>query len=175
ASWDKILVETAALVTIRPAELADVPAITEIYNEVILTTTATFDIEPKSVAERMEWLQSHGEKYPVLVAVVDGQTVGFAALRPWSQRRAYDRTVESSFYVHSTQRGRGIGRKLKEAIIEGARRIGFHTIIARVAEGSNESLHLSRSLGFVHVGTLREVGRKFGKLIDVHIMQKILD
>jgi L-amino acid N-acyltransferase len=167
--------ETAASVTIRPAELADVPAITEIYNEVILTTTATFDIEPKSVAERMDWLQSHGEKYPVLVAVVDGQTVGFAALRPWSQRRAYDRTVESSFYVHSTQRGRGIGRKLKEAIIEGARRTGFHTIIARVAEGSNESLHLSRSLGFVHVGTLREVGRKFGKLIDVHIMQKILD
>jgi L-amino acid N-acyltransferase len=165
----------STLVTIRPAESADVPAITEIYNEVILTTTATFDIEPKSVAERMEWLQSHSKNYPVLVAVIDGQTVGFAALRPWSQRRAYDHTVESSFYVHSTQRGRGIGRKLKEAIIEEARRLGFHTIIARVAEGSNESLHLNQRAGFVHVGTLREVGRKFGRSIDVHIMQKILD
>jgi|SRR6266496_2851576 len=165
--------ETAA--SVRPAKLADVTAITEIYNEVILTTTATFDIEPKSFADRTQWLQAHGEKYPVLVAVVDGQTVGFAALRPWSQRRAYDQTVESCFYVRSTQRGRGIGRMLKEAIIEEARRLGFHTIIARMAEGSNESLHLNQSLGFVHVGTLREVGRKFGKLIDVQIMQKILD
>lgn len=162
-------------VTIRRAELADVPAITDIYNEAILTTTATFDTEPKSVAERTQWLQSHDERHPVLVAVLEGKVVGWAALTRWSERRAYDDTAETTFYVNSTYRGRGIGRKLKAAIIEEARRLRFHVLIARVAEGSRESIHLNENAGFVQVGTLKEVGRKFGKLLDVHIMQKVLD
>jgi len=162
-------------VTIRRAELADAPAIADIYNEAILTTTATFDTEPKSVDERTKWLQSHGERHPVLVAVLDGRVVGWASLTRWSERHAYDDTAETSFYVYSTHRGRGIGRKLKEAIIEQARRLRYHALIARVAAGSAESFHLNESAGFVHVGTLKEVGRKFGKLLDVHIMQKMLD
>jgi phosphinothricin acetyltransferase len=166
---------TALPVTIRRAELADTAAIVDIYNEAILTTTATFDTEPKSVEERTQWLQSHDERHPVLVAVVDGRVVGWASLTRWSERRAYDDTAETSFYVLSTHRGRGIGRKLKEAIIEEARRLRYHTLIARVAEGSGESIHLNESAGFVHVGTLKEVGRKFGRLLGVHIMQKMLD
>ncbi len=162
-------------VTIRRAELADAPAIADIYNEAILTTTATFDTEPKSVAERASWLQSHDERHPVLVAVVDGEVVGWASLTPWSDRRAYDDTAETSFFVSSRQRGRGIGRTLKEAIIEEARRLRFHTLIVRVAEESRESLHLNESVGFVHVGTMKEVGRKFGRLLSVHILQKMLD
>jgi len=162
-------------VTMRRAELADAPAITDIYNEAILSTTATFDIEPKSVAERTLWLQSHDERYPVLVAVVAGEVVGWAALNRWSDRSAYDDTAETSFYVLSTHRGCGVGRKLKQAIIEEARRLRHHTLIARVAEGSNESIHLNESAGFIHVGTLKEVGRKFGRLLDVHILQKMLD
>jgi L-amino acid N-acyltransferase YncA len=166
---------TKTSVTIRRAELADVPAITDIYNEAILTTTATFGTEPKSLAERTQWLESHDERHPVLVAVVDGQVVGWASLARWSERRAYDDAAETSLYVHSTYRGRGIGRRLKEAIIEEARRLRFHTLIARVAEGSRESVHLNERAGFVHVGTMKEVGRKFGRLLDVHIMQKMLD
>ena len=96
-------------VTIRRAELADAPAIADIYNEAILTTTATFDTETKSVEERAQWLQSHDERHPVLVAVVDGRVVGWASLTRWSERRAYDDTAETSFYVHSTHRRRGIG------------------------------------------------------------------
>ncbi len=166
---------TNSPVTIRRAELADAPAIAEIYNEAILTTTATFDTEPKSVDERTKWLQSHDERHPILVAVLDGRVVGWASLTRWSDRRAYDDTVETSFYVHSTRRGRGVGRKLKEAIIEEARRLGYHTLIALVAEGSDESIHLNESAGFAHVGTLKEVGRKFDRLLDVHVMQKMLD
>jgi L-amino acid N-acyltransferase YncA len=166
---------TNSLVTIRRAELGDAPAIAEIYNEAILTTTATFDTEPKSVEERTQWLQSHDERHPVLVAAVDGRVVGWASLTRWSERRAYDETAETSFYVHSTHRGRGVGRKLKEAIIEEARRLKYHTLIARVAEGSGESIHLNESAGFVLVGTLKEVGRKFDRRLDVHIMQKILE
>jgi len=166
---------TDASLVIRRAGLADAPAIADIYNEAIRTTTATFDTEPKSVADRIQWLQSHDERHPVLVAEMHGQVVGWASLTRWSERSAYDDTAETSFYVHSAHRGCGIGRRLKHAIIAEARRLGFHTLIARVAEGSNESVHLNESAGFVHVGTLQEVGRKFGKLLDVHIMQKMLD
>ena len=166
--------ETDTSVTIRRAELADVPAITDIYNEAILTTTATFDTEPKTLAERTLWFQSHDERHPVLVAMVDGTVTGWASLTRWSDRRAYDDTAETSFFVHSQYRGRGIGRRLKEAIIEEARRMRYHTLIARVAEDSRESLHLNESFGFVHVGTLKEVGRKFDRLLDVHILQKML-
>lgn len=161
-------------ILIRRAKLADVEAITGIYNEAILTTTATFDTEPRLVAERAEWLNSHDERHPVFVALLEGKIVGWSALSRWSDRRAYDDTAETSFYVKSEFRGRGIGRKLKRATIEEASRLGFHTLIARVADGSEESLHLNESMGFVYIGTLKEVGRKFGRLIDVHILQKML-
>lgn len=166
---------SALPISIRRAQLTDASAIADIYNEAILTTTATFDTETKSVEERARWLQSHDERHPVLVAEVDGQVVGWASLSSWSDRCAYSNTAEPSFYVISTHRGRGIGRRLKEAIIEEARHLKFHTLIARVAEESRESVHLNEQAGFVHVGTLKEVGRKFGRLLDVHIMQKMLD
>ena len=162
-------------VQVRTAARADLEAIREIYNEAILTTTATFDTEPKSAEERLQWFQSHGERHPILVAVLDGKVVGWASLNVWSDRHAYDETAETSFYVKSEFRGRGIGRKLKEATIKEARRLKFHTLVARVAEGSEESIHLNQSVGFVLVGTMKEVGCKFGRRLDVHIMQKMLD
>ena len=165
----------SVLIEIRRAVLADLDAITEIYNEAILTTTATFDTEPKTRDDRLQWFQAHGERYPILVAVVDGKVAGWSALNQWSDRRAYDGTAETSFYVKSEFQGRGIGRKLKEATIEEARRLSFHTLIARVAEGSDASLHLNESVGFFRVGTMKEVGRKFGRLLDVHILQKMLE
>jgi L-amino acid N-acyltransferase len=160
--------------TIRRATPDDLEAITEIYNDAIRSTTATFDTEPKSLADRRQWLETHGERHPVLVAELEGQVVGWSSLSRWSDRLAYADTAETTFYVHPQHRGQGIGRRLKEATVAEARRLGFHTLIARVAEGSVASLHLNESLGFVRVGTLREVGRKFGRLLDVHILQKML-
>lgn len=160
---------------IRRAVLEDLPSIVDIYNEAIVTTTATFDTEPKTLPERLAWFQSHGERHPILVAETDGAVVGWASLTRWSERPAYDDTAETSFYVKAEHRGRGIGRSLKDAIIQEARRLRFHTLIARVAGESHESFHLNESLGFEKVGTLKEVGRKFGRLLDVHIFQKILD
>lgn len=162
-------------IQIRKAEPADAGAIAEIYNEAILTTTATFDTETKTVDERRQWLASHDERHPVLVAVVDGRVVGWASLSKWSDRSAYADTAETSFYVKSEFRGRGIGRMVKEAIIAEARRLKYHTLIARVAQESAESLHLNLDTGFVLVGTLRQVGRKFGRLLDVHILQLMLE
>jgi L-amino acid N-acyltransferase len=160
--------------TIRNARLSGVDAITEIYNEAILTTTATLDTVPKSVSIRLEWLKSSGERYPVIVLVMDGMVMGWASLSRWFERSAYCDTAETSFSVKSGYRGRGVGRKLKEAIIDEARRLKSHTLIARIAEGGDVSLHLNVSFGFIRVGTLKEVGRKFGRLRDDHILHKML-
>ncbi|HUE71022.1 MAG TPA: GNAT family N-acetyltransferase [Pirellulaceae bacterium] len=161
-------------IVLRRAELADAPAIAAIYNEAILTTIATFDMETKSVEDRIAWLATHDDRHPVIVAEAQGQVIGYASLSRWSDRRAYDDTAETSFYVKSELRGQGVGRRLKEAILEEPRRLGFHSVIARVAQGSEESLHLNLSMGFVLIGTLKEVGLKFGRRLDVHVLQKML-
>ena len=172
---------TGLPVIIRRATLADIPAITDIYNEAILTTLATFDIEIKSIADQEQWFRSHDKRHPVLVAVLDGgapaerRAIGWASLTQWSDRRAYHGTAEASFYVNSQFRHQGIGRKLLDAIIAEARRVKLHSLLGRVAEGSDESLHLSYAAGFVLVGTLKEVGSKFGRLLDVHMLQLMLD
>lgn len=163
------------MLDIRPALISDVEAITGIYNEAILTTTATFDLEPKTYADRLQWLESHDARHPVLVAELEGQVVGWACLTEWNPRCAYADTAETSFYVREEHRGKGIGRQLKAAIIEEGRRLGFHTLIAGAAEGSDASLHLNKSFGFEVVGTFKDVGRKFGKSLDVTYLQKFLD
>src|SRR5688572_31066489 len=99
---------------IRLAQLNDAEAIAAIYNEAILTSTATFDTETKSIEERQAWLKSHDARHPVWVAEMEGKVVGWASLTKWSDRPAYADTAETSFYVASQYRGRGIGRKLKE-------------------------------------------------------------
>lgn len=166
---------TKSDVAIRLATPADARAIADIYNEAIVGTTATFDTEPKTEEDRREWIQDHREGYAVLVAERAGEVVGWAALSRWSDRPAYAGTAETSFYVAQKHRGTGIGRLLKKRLIDEARKAGFHTILARVAESSAVSRHLNESLGFVHVGTMREVGFKFGQWLDVEIMQLMLD
>lgn len=163
------------MVNIRQATLSDLDAITEIYNEAVLTTTATFDLEPRTREDRKQWFGEHDERHPILVAEVNSQVVGWASLTRWNPRAAYDDTAETSMYVKEEHRGKGIGRQLKQAIIDEARRLGFHTLIAGVATGSDASLHLNNSFGFEVVGTFKEVGRKFGKLLDVTYLQMILD
>jgi phosphinothricin acetyltransferase len=159
--------------TIRPANISDLSAITEIYNEAIRTTTATFDTEPKTEDEQKVWFDSHGPKYPILVAESSGVVVGWASLSKWSDRWAYSGTAEFSLYVKGEFRGKGFGRKLMEAIVSEGKRAGFHTVIGRIAEGNEVSIRLAESVGFRHMGVMKEVGRKFGKLLDVYLVQKI--
>jgi phosphinothricin acetyltransferase len=162
------------VLTIRRATVNDVDAIREIYNEAILTTTATFDVEPKSREDRLAWFESHDERHPILVAEVDGRVVGWASLNVWNPRAAYRDTAETSFYVQAASRGQGVGRRLKQEIIDEAVRLGFRSLIVGVAEGSDVSLHLNQSFGFQIVGTFQAVGEKFGKLLDVTYLQKML-
>ena len=165
----------AAAVNLRLANRCDAAAIAEIYNEAIATTTATFDVEPRSAEDRAAWLETHDERHPVFVAEVDGVVVGWACLSAWSDRAAYAGTGEVTYYVLSTHRGHGIGRYLQDALIAHAKAHGFHTLIARITAGNDASVRLCEAAGFERVGTMKEVGFKFGELLDVHVLQKILN
>jgi L-amino acid N-acyltransferase len=158
---------------IRDAKWEDLPAITEIYNEAVRTTTATFDMECKTLTEQKRWFEHHGEKHPVLVAEENGIVRGWASLTQWSDRLAYAGTAEVSFYVQESSRGQGIGRKLLQDLVARGESVGLHTLIARITEGNPVSVHLHEAFGFNRIGIMKEVGRKFGRLLDVDLMQKI--
>ncbi len=163
------------MITIRKATVEDVTAITEIYNEAILNTTATFDTQPKNIAEQQIWFSNHQPRHPILVAQQNDQVVGWASLSKWSDRCAYSDTAEASLYVKKEYRAKGIGRQLLKMLIDDGRNIGLHTVIARITGDNQASRHLFKSMGFEDIGVMREVGRKFGKLLDVYLMQKIYD
>jgi len=159
---------------IRHANLSDLDTITEIYNDAILKTTATFDTTPKTEKEQLDWFHRHDERYPVLVAEINGKIVGWASLSRWSDRCAYADTGEISIYIREDHRGQGIGRKFLDNLVKTGKQVGLHTLVSRIAGESATSIYLHEQLGFFHIGTMREVGRKFGKLLDVHLMQRIL-
>lgn len=161
-------------ITIRRAESGDAAAIAEIYNHAVLHTEATFDTEPKSVEDREAWLAAHDDRHPVLVAEAQGAIAGWASLTRWSERPAYDLTAEVSFYVRPDWQDHGVGSQLLEQIIAEARRLGYHTLIGRTTATSAASLHISDKYGFRRVGTLQEVGFKFDRFLDVHIVQMML-
>lgn len=160
--------------SLRTATDADVGAITAIYNDAIRDTTATFDTEEKTIENRRAWLATHDDKHPVIVAVENGAVVGWGSLSPWSDRCAYAATCENSVYVAADARGRGVGKALLAELVRRARQAGMHTIIARVAAGNPASDRLHGAAGFTRIGVMREVGRKFGRLIDVHMFQLML-
>ncbi|MBI4188709.1 MAG: N-acetyltransferase [Chloroflexi bacterium] len=159
--------------TIRRAKLTDLNAISDIYNDAILTSNATFDTEPKTDAEQKTWFANHGSRNPILVAEQDKAVVGWASLSQWSDRCAYDDTAEISLYVRRGFRRQGIGRKLLESVVREGEKAGLHTVIARITEGNRVSIHLHQSVGFENIGVMKEVGRKFDKLLDVYMLQKI--
>ena len=158
---------------IRKAVLADVPAITEIYNEAIMTTSATFDTEPKTVIDRKKWFKAHGPRNPVIVAEIDGNVIGWASLSEWSTRCAYADTVELSLYIKETFRNRGIGKLLMQAVLGEGKKAGLHTVISRITGGNDVSINLHHQFDFKDIGVMKEVGNKFGTLLDVYMLQKM--
>ncbi len=161
------------MLTIRKAELKDLDAITDIYNQAILTTTATFDTSTKTIDEQRAWFDKHGDKYPIIVALEGKEIIGWASMSAWSDRCAYAATAEASLYIREGWRGKGVGRELAVANLKAGREAGLHTAIIRITEGNDASIKLAESLGFKHIGVMKEVGNKFGKLLDVYLMQII--
>jgi L-amino acid N-acyltransferase len=161
---------------VRDARADDLEAIFQIYNDEVLHGTATFDTEPRVVGRDDGWLTARDRaRHPVLVADVDDRVVGWASLSPWSTRGGYARTAEGSVYVHVDHRRRGVGRLLLAALIERARDAGVAVILARIAEANEPSVRLLESFGFGHIGTQRRCGEKFGRILDVELMDLHLD
>lgn len=163
------------MLNIRKATINDLSSITEIYNDAILNTNATFDTEIKTNEDRLQWFNSRDKNFPVIVAEQSGKIVGYAALNKWSERKAYDVTAEISVYIHPAHRKQGIGKQLIEMLVAIGEETDLKTIIARITEGNDHSIYLHERKGFKMVGVLRQVGKKFGKLLDVTVMQKVYE
>jgi L-amino acid N-acyltransferase YncA len=134
---------------------------------------ATFDTNIKTLGEQRTWFDKHGSKNPIIVAEDNGKVVGWASLSKYSDRWAYLDTAELSLYVRKKFQGKGIGKKLMKEIVKKGKQAGLHVIISRIAEGNQVSVHLHKMVGFEHVGIYKEVGYKFGKRLDVYLMEKL--
>jgi L-amino acid N-acyltransferase len=159
-------------VQIRDAVEHDFAAITAIYNEVLTHSTAIYNDRPATREERIGWANARRERgYPVLVAEEDAQVVGFATFGDFRSWPGYRFTVECTVHIHSEWRGRGVGSALLNELIARANAAGKHSIMAAVDSENKASLRFLERLGFVRVGHLPEVGFKFGRFLDLVLLQ----
>ncbi len=161
---------------IRHALPEDLEAILEIYNDAVISTVAIWNEQTVDLENRREWFIQHQDQgYPILVAVDDDDVVGYATFGDWRTWEGYRYSVEHSVYVRADQRGRGTGRLLMTELIDRAREAGKHVMVAGIEASNEGSIRLHEKLGFRKTGTLREVGTKFGRWLDLTFMQLILD
>jgi L-amino acid N-acyltransferase YncA len=159
---------------IRLATVDDLPAIHDIYNHYVLHSTCTYQDEVEPLSARQAWFAARGPEHPVTVAELGGEVVGWGALSRFHARSAYRRTVENAVYVRHGVHRRGVGRALMVDLIERARSLGHHTVIALVDAEQRGSLALHERLGFARAGHLREAGFKFDRWLDVVYLQRML-
>ncbi len=159
----------------RLAAMDDAEAIRTIYNREVLGSTVTFDLVARSLEDQQAWLDEHSGAHPAVVATDDeGRVCGFGSLSPYRPRPAYRTTVEDSVYVDPAYQGQGVGRAVLTELVQLAGAHGFHAVIGRIVGGHEASIGLHRSCGFEQIGVEREVGRKFGKWLDVVLMQLLI-
>ena len=156
-------------IVIRRVEQGDLPTLTEIYNYYVRETPITFDLEPKSLAQRREWLDGFAPvgRYQCFVAARGGRVIGWACSTRFKERAAYETTVESSIYLAPDERGRGLGGRLYRTLFDALAGEDIHRIHGGVTQPNEASNRLHLRCGFERVGTLPEVGRKFGRFWDV--------
>jgi phosphinothricin acetyltransferase len=168
-----IACEQSMSFTIRPAELRDFDAITEIYAEAVELGTASFELsvpDRAELIERYKALASQG--YPYLVIGDDSGVQGYAYVGPYRARPAYRWVVENSIYLDKNSRGKGYGRALLQELIAASANLGFRQMIAVIGDSANTgSIAVHRSCGFSMVGTLKDMGWKHGKWLDTVLMQ----
>jgi L-amino acid N-acyltransferase YncA len=156
---------------IRVAQEKDICDITDIYNEAIQKTVATFDTENKSVEDRRIWFMTHNQRLPIWVCESEGKIIGWSCISLWSDRCAYSNTVENSVYVREACQGQGCGKALMKTLVDFSKSNSYHTVIARISDGNQVSISLHETFGFQTIGIMKEVGFKFGRKIDVYLMQ----
>jgi phosphinothricin acetyltransferase len=159
---------------LRLAKATDAEAIRAIYNIEVAETTVTFDIVERSVEDQRAWMHEHEGVYPVIVGTEGTEILGFASLSPYRSRPGYATTVEDSIYVARSCRGQGVGKALLKEILRLAGVHGFHVVMARIVSNHDASIALHEGCGFRLIGVEKEVGRKFGRWLDVSVMQYVI-
>ncbi|HEY5339199.1 MAG TPA: GNAT family N-acetyltransferase [Rhizomicrobium sp.] len=156
-------------ILIRAAEPGDLPALLAIYNHYTVTTPINFDVEPRTLEQRAEWFAQFSPrgKYQCFVADDGGAVVGYACSTQFKEKAAYSTTIETSIYCASDRGGQGIGRKLYTTLFEALKGEDIHRAFGGITLPNAASVGLHAAMGFRHIGTYKEVGRKFGKFWDV--------
>ncbi|MEO8362769.1 MAG: N-acetyltransferase family protein [Ilumatobacteraceae bacterium] len=157
--------------SIRRATIEDAEAIRQIYNFEVENETSTFDLVPRTLEAQQAWIMERSGAFSVVVATAAEQIVGFGALSVYRDRAAYSTTVEDSLYVSRAFTRQGIGRAILEHLLDMADASGFHSVMARIGAAGIGSRAVHEACGFTLVGVEREVGRKFGRWLDVALMQ----
>jgi len=163
-----------ATVTLRPARAGDAEAVCEIYNQGIEDRVATLETELRTPEERREWMAARGPRHPVIVAESAGVLVGWGSLNVFNARPAYCHVADFSVYVERAWRGRGVGHRLLERLIEIAREIGYHKMVLATFPTNTGGVRLYERLGFTRVGVYHEQGMLDGTWVDTLIMEKLL-
>jgi L-amino acid N-acyltransferase len=162
--------------TLRLATPQDIPAITEIYNDVIRNTTAVYHYDCLTVENRRTWFEDKNKhNFPVFVAEQNGKVLGFSTYGSFRAAPAYLYSVENTIHVHPDCRGQGVGKLLMPPIIEAARQQGMHTMVAGIDASSTGSIRFHSSFGFEQVAHFKQVGFKFNRWLDLVFMQLMLN
>ena len=163
------------MINIREAIAEDLPAILDIYNDAILNTTAVYNYKPHTLEMRQQWFETKQQQgFPVFVAEEGSEIVGFSTIGPFRAWEAYKYSAENSIYVKADCRGKGIGKLLLKPLIEAAKQLKLHTIIAGIDATNQVSIKLHEQFGFEEVAHFKQVGYKFDRWLDLKFMQLIL-
>jgi L-amino acid N-acyltransferase len=161
--------------TIRKAELEDVPAITEIYNDVVLNTTAVYAYQPFTLENRQAWFEDKmNHDFPVFVAEDDSKVIGFSTYGSFRAAPAYVHSVENTVHVHPEFRGQGVGQLLMPPMIKAAKEQNMHTMVAGIDASNTGSIRFHEAFGFERAALLKGVGYKFNRWLDLVFMQLML-
>lgn len=164
------------MIQVRHATEIDIPEMLSIYNDIILNTTAVYDYKPHTLEMRQTWFKTKQEQgFPVFVADLEGKVAGFSSIGPFRAWAAYKYSVENSVYVAAEKRGMGIGKLLIPPLIEAAKQLQMHTIIAGIDATNDVSIWLHKRFGFEETAHFKQVGYKFGRWLDLKFLQLMLN
>jgi L-amino acid N-acyltransferase len=163
------------MIKVRMASPEDLPAMLEIYNDVILHTTAVYDYQPHTLEMRKVWYEAKQQAgFEIFIAEEFKKLIGFSSYGPFRAWAAYQYTVENSVYVSSDQRGKGVGKRLLAPLIQAAQNKGMHTLVAGIDDTNLASLRLHAHFGFKEVARFKEVGYKFDRWLNLIFLQLML-
>lgn len=155
---------------IRKAKIEDLQQLLDIYNYEVVNGTATLDLNPKSIQEWEQWFYAHNVgNHPLFVAEIDGKVAGYTSFSSFREKEAYKSTVELSVYISPDFRRQGVATALMQYILDEAKKSDdIHTIVSIITDGNDASQKLHQKFGFEFCGTIKEVGTKFGRYVNIN-------